>query len=55
MRELKKQELLHGGYRLAENRDFSKLSRISVRMLRHYDEIGLLLPVYLDQFTDSRY
>ena len=23
--------------------DFSKLSRISIRMLRHYDEIGLLL------------
>ena len=22
-------------------REFSKLSRISVRMLRHYDEIGL--------------
>ena len=24
--------------------EFSKLSRISVRMLRHYDEIGLLTP-----------
>lgn len=24
--------------------DFSKLSRISIRMLRHYDEIGLLKP-----------
>lgn len=24
--------------------DFSKLSRISIRMLRHYDEIGLLRP-----------
>lgn len=24
--------------------DFSRLSRISVRMLRHYDEIGLLKP-----------
>ena len=22
--------------------DFSKLSRISIRMLRHYDEIGLM-------------
>ena len=22
--------------------EFSKLSRVSVRMLRHYDEIGLL-------------
>ena len=35
--------------------DFSKLSRISVRMLRHYDEIGLLRPVYVDRFTDYRY
>ena len=35
--------------------DFSKLSRISVRMLRHYDEIGLLRPVYVDRFTDYSY
>ena len=24
-------------------------------MLRHYDEIGLLRPVYVDRFTDYRY
>ncbi len=35
--------------------DFSKVHRISVRMLRHYDEIGLLRPVYVDRFTDYRY
>lgn len=35
--------------------DFSKLSRISVRMLRHYDEIGLLKPAEIDRFTDYRY
>ena len=35
--------------------DFSKLSRISVRMLRHYDEIGLLMPCHVDQFTAYRY
>ena len=35
--------------------DFSKLSRISVRMLRHYDEIGLLKPAQVDRFTDYRY
>jgi DNA-binding transcriptional MerR regulator len=23
--------------------EFSKMSRVSVRMLRHYDEIGLLI------------
>ena len=35
--------------------EFSKLSRISVRMLRHYDEIGLLKPAQVDPFTDYRY
>lgn len=35
--------------------DFSKLSRVSIRMLRHYDEIGLLKPAGTDQFTAYRY
>ncbi len=35
--------------------DFSKLSRISIRMLRHYDEIGLLIPKSTDSFTGYRY
>jgi len=35
--------------------DFSKLSRISIRMLRHYDEIGLLEPRNTDHFTSYRY
>ena len=35
--------------------EFSKLARISVRMLRHYDEIGLLKPAETDPFTDYRY
>jgi len=35
--------------------DFSKLSRISIRMLRNYDEIGLLVPERVDQFTGYRY
>lgn len=35
--------------------DFSKLSRISVRMLRHYNEIGLLIPDSIDDFTGYRY
>lgn len=35
--------------------DFSKMSRISIRMLRHYDEIGLLKPVEVDGFTGYRY
>ena len=35
--------------------EFSKLSRVSVRMLRHYDEIGLLKPAEIDPFTGYRY
>ena len=35
--------------------DFSRLSRISVRMLRHYDEIGLLKPAVTDELTGYRY
>ena len=34
---------------------FSKLSRISIRMLRHYDEIGLLRPTETDPETGYRY
>lgn len=35
--------------------EFSKLSRVSVRMLRHYDDVGLLKPVKIDKFTGYRY
>jgi len=35
--------------------EFSKLSRVSIRMLRHYDEIGLLNPAEIDRFTGYRY
>lgn len=35
--------------------DFSKLSRVSIRMLRHYDEINLLKPIKIDEFTGYRY
>lgn len=34
---------------------FSKLSRVSIRMLRYYDEIGLLHPAYTDPESDYRY
>ena len=35
--------------------DFSKISRVSIRMLRHYDELGLLRPVKIDPDTGYRY
>ena len=35
--------------------DFSKLSQVTVKTLRHYDEIGLLRPAAVDRFTNYRY
>jgi len=35
--------------------DFSKLSFVSVKTLRFYDEMGLLKPVKVDRFTGYRY
>ena len=35
--------------------EFSRLSRVSVRMLRHYDQLGLLTPSGTDPFTGYRY
>lgn len=35
--------------------EFSKLSRVSIRMLRHYDDIGLLKPAEIDEFSGYRY
>jgi DNA-binding transcriptional MerR regulator len=34
--------------------DFSKLSRVPVKTLRYYDEVGLLKPVEVDGFTGYR-
>ena len=34
--------------------DFSRLSRVSIRMLRYYDETELLKPAKVDDFTGYR-
>ena len=34
--------------------EFSKLTQVSIRMLRYYDEIGLLKPAKVDSFTGYR-
>ncbi|MGE5462072.1 MAG: MerR family transcriptional regulator [Syntrophothermus sp.] len=34
--------------------DFSKLSRVPIKTLRYYDEVGLLKPVEVDAFTGYR-
>ncbi|MEZ4640809.1 MAG: MerR family transcriptional regulator [Caldilineaceae bacterium] len=35
--------------------DFSKLGQVSTRMLRHYDQLGLLVPNEIDKWTGYRY
>ncbi|RBP65097.1 DNA-binding transcriptional MerR regulator [Brevibacterium sanguinis] len=34
--------------------DFARLGQVSVRMLRHYESLGLLLPEEVDHFTGRR-
>lgn len=41
--------------RLYQIGEFSKISRISVKALRHYHEIGLIFPSYVDEHTGYRY
>src|SRR5207253_4554648 len=36
-------------------REFSRFSRVSVKMLRHYDRLGLLHPARVDPDTRYRY
>lgn len=35
--------------------DFSRLSRVSIRMLRYYDDANLIKPKMVDEFTGYRY
>lgn len=35
--------------------DFSRLARVTVKTLRHYAEIGLLKPAWVDRYTGYRY
>ena len=36
-------------------KEFAEFTGVSVRTLHYYDEIGLLLPAYVDKFTGYRY
>jgi DNA-binding transcriptional MerR regulator len=35
--------------------EFSKIAQVPGSLLRYYDEIGLLKPVHIDQWTGYRY
>lgn len=34
---------------------FARMSRVSIKILRRYDEIDLLKPVFVDDFSGYRY
>jgi hypothetical protein len=34
---------------------FARLGRLSIKQLRHHDELGLLVPAYVDEHTGYRY
>jgi len=42
-------------YTMLKIGDFAKVSRVSVKTLRYYDEIGLLRPSQIDRFTGYSY
>lgn len=44
----------YGGDRMFRIGEFSKLTQISIRMLRYYDEVGLLTPAEVDKWTGHR-
>ena len=35
--------------------DFARACKTNISVLRHYDKIGLLKPLYIDRFTEYRY
>lgn len=35
--------------------EFARLAQVSTRLLRYYDQLGLLKPVHIDKFTNYRY
>jgi len=35
--------------------DFSRLAQVSVKTLRHYGQLGLLRPAWIDRYTGYRY
>lgn len=44
----------HGG-EIMKIGDFAQVCGTKISVLRHYDKIGLLSPVYIDRFTEYRY
>ena len=48
--------IIHEGKNMLKIGEFSKLSLISIRMLRYYDDdIGLIKPYFIDPVNGYRY
>ncbi|MCY6485554.1 MerR family DNA-binding transcriptional regulator, partial [Clostridium aestuarii] len=30
--------------------DFARFNKVTVKTLRHYEKVGLLMPIYVDQY-----
>lgn len=43
-----------GGFIVLKIGDFSKIAKVSIKTLRHYDQLGLLVPEEVDYFTGYR-
>ena len=35
--------------------DFSKMSKVTIKTLRYYEKVGLLIPKHVDEFNSYRY
>lgn len=51
---MKPATIVAGDERMFRIGEFSRLTQVSVRMLRYYDEVGLLTPARVDQWTAHR-
>lgn len=52
---LPRQEALDWQTNMFKIGDFAKMTQVSVKTLRYYDEIGLFRPAHVDTFTEYRY
>ena len=44
-----------GGEKMFRIGEFSRLTQVSIRMLRYYDQVGLLTPAVVDRWTGHRF
>ena len=47
--------MAEGGDKMFRIGEFSRLTQVSIRMLRYYDQVGLLTPAVVDRWTGHRF